>query len=79
MKCSSEKVFFKRKSFAVERANELTEQYKNTNKPIRFEAYKCSECGGYHLTSIDIKKKRKSIKRFLNIETNYWEDKFGVE
>ena len=79
MKCSSEKVFFKRKSFAEKRANELTEQYKNTNKPIRFEVYNCNECGGYHLTSIDIKKKRKSIKRFLNIETNYWEDKFGVE
>lgn len=75
MKCESGKVYFRKRHIAEGRAKNLTKETKKENKPLAFRAYKCDLCGGYHLTSIDIKKKQKERKIFLDIETDYWEDK----
>lgn len=77
---------------ARRRLTEIVLNSDRDSKPIR--TYKCKHCNKYHLTSkseskykSNVKKKHKAIKDrnikrendFIRMETEHWEQKFGIE
>lgn len=90
MKC--DKKAFTNLDDARQRLTEIVLNSDRDNKPIR--TYKCKYCNRYHLTSkseskykSNVKKKHKAIKErntkrendFIRMESEYWEQKFGIE
>jgi hypothetical protein len=91
MECKGKKLF-ETKSIAQIRVNEINQENRENKDRTHLRYYKCSICGGFHLSSLKKEeyKHRKKLKnpeyraeirtkRLVKIETEYWEDKFGVE
>jgi uncharacterized protein YlaI len=53
-----DKVRFAKRALAIQRISEIAKKEEG-KKPIR--AYHCKECGGYHLTSAEMRSDQKAI------------------
>ena len=89
MSCEGKKRFETAKE-AGDRTNQINhENKKNKKKNPPLRSYKCDECGGYHLSSMnkhkykmvnDVKYRNKiHEERFIEREAEYWEKKFGID
>jgi hypothetical protein len=74
---------------ANERAKQINEKNIGNNDSTRLRPYKCEKCSEYHLSSMDLSKhkeikkdknknKEKKRNRFLAMERDYWNKKFGL-
>ena len=87
MNCDRKKRFTDKKK-ARTRAVEINKENREKNDETRVRSYFCDECKGYHLSSMTKEEFKKydphhrALRRkanFIRRETNYWEQRLGVE
>ncbi len=82
---------FETKQEAKERKEQIDKVNQLNKDNTRMRVYHCKKCGKYHLTSMSKKKfkstqkitkeerDRRRISYLVNVESDYWLNKLGIE
>jgi hypothetical protein len=80
IKNSCRKVTFETRELGDRRANEINRENRKNKRGVELRCYFCSDCDGFHLTSMNIDKLKEFNKKKNRInlqkQINYWKNKF---